>query len=79
MNDVSCLFVYVFVTEVNCNFSNLRSAGLSMQVSLDLPPNMTNFVLPRSAKPSMLFQANLHAAWWVTVLLSSQQCNIVPV
>ena len=45
----------------------------------DLPPNMTNFVLPGSAQPSMLFQANLHAAWLVTVSPSSQQCSTVPV
>ena len=46
---------------------------------LDLPPNMNNFVLPGSAEPSMLFQANLHAFWWCQVLLSSEQCSTVSV
>ena len=59
--------------------TKLGCAEPSLLDLLDLPPNMTNFILLGLAEPSTLLQANLHAAWLVTVLPSSQQCSNVPV
>ena len=55
---MSCLSLYVFVTEFNCHFSvctELGSAEPSLPDLIDVPPNMTNFIMLGSAEPSMLF------------------------
>ena len=57
----SSLYVFVIEFEVNLSFcSELGSAEPSLSNLIDLPPNMTKFVLPGSAEPSILCDSKLH-------------------